>query len=121
MNIFQKIIFAIKRTDKGTICRTIIQLAAYINQLIALIGSTSFASHPAYQWISFIVTVVVTGVTYWYNNNWSGAAVLLGKLFAMLQDGIITLDEIRDFMDTFKNKDQKSNSEKTDSKRNELK
>ncbi len=107
---FQKIITAIKSTDKGTIYRTIVQILAYINQLVAVIGSTSFASHPAYQWISFIVTLVSTTVSYWYNNDWSNGAILVGRLFKMLRDGKITQNEIEEFMDSY---NQKNENDKT--------
>lgn len=96
-----KIIAKIKQLDKGTICRTILQFGAYANQLIALIGRTSYADSTPYQIISFVVTTIVTAVGYWYNNNWSGLAILAGRFFKMLRDGTITPDEANQFMDDY--------------------
>lgn len=97
-DFFKKIIDKIKSLDKWTIFRTVLQLAAYINQFIAVIGMSSFASHPAYQWISFIVTLVVTAVTYWYNNDWTNFAQMAGDVFNMLRDGKITKEELDEFI-----------------------
>ena len=94
----KNLINMIKNLDKGTICRTILQIGAYINQLIACIGMTSFASSPVYQWISFGVTLVITIVSYWYNNNWTEFAHLAGDIFEMLKDGKITKEELDEFM-----------------------
>ena len=101
--IFTTIINKIKSLDKGTICRTVLQAAAYINQLVALIGMTSFAASPAYQWITFCVTIVVTAISYWYNNDWTNGALLVRDIFDMLSDGKITSEEIQEFVDKHKN------------------
>lgn len=99
-----KLIIKIKQLDKGTICRTILQFCAYVNQLIAVIGSTSFAQYPWYQWISFGVTLVVTAVSYWYNNDWSNGAILSSEVFDMLKDGKITTEELEEFLKKHKDK-----------------
>lgn len=98
----KKFIEKIKLLDKGTICRTVLQAAAYINQFIALIGSTSFASSPVYQWVSFIFTLIVTAVTYWYNNDWTNGALLVRDIFDMLRDGKITDEEVTEFIKNHK-------------------
>lgn len=104
---FKKIIDKIKSLDKGTICRTVLQIATYVNQLIALVGMTSFASSPVYQWITFGVTLVVTAVSYWYNNDWTNFAQLAGEILDMLSDGKITKEELEEFIQ--KHKDSKEN------------
>lgn len=101
----RKIIDKIKSLDKGTICRTILQFCAYVNQFIAIIGASSFANLPAYQWISFGVTFVVTAVSYWYNNDWTNIAQLCGKIYDMLEDGKITKDEMEKFIQDHKGKE----------------
>lgn len=98
INFIKNIIAKIKSLDKGTICRTIFQIAAYVNQFIAIIGNTSFASSPVYQWITFAITLIVTAVTYWYNNDWSNAAILARDIFDMLEDGKITEKEVENFI-----------------------
>lgn len=99
---FKKIIDKIKSLDKGTICRTILQIATYVNQVIALVGMTSFASSPVYQWITFGVTLVVTAVSYWYNNDWTNFAQLAGEILDMLSDGKITKKELEEFIQKHK-------------------
>lgn len=92
-----------KKIDKGTVYRTILQVAVYINQLIALLGATSFATSPIYQWATFIVTVIITGVTYWYNNDWTKGAKLAGEILDMFSDKKLTKEEIEEFIDNHKN------------------
>lgn len=94
----KKIIQKIKSLDKGTIIRTIMIVLAYVNQIVALIGQTSFASSPVYQWITFGVTVVTTLIGYWYNNDWSNFAMLCTDIFEMLRDGKITSEEVEKFI-----------------------
>lgn len=91
-----------KKIDKGTICRTVLQVAAYINQFIAIIGMSSFASNPIYQWITFGVTLIVTVVTYWYNNDWTNLALCARDIFDMLQDGKIDQKELEEFVEKHK-------------------
>lgn len=98
----KKIIEKLRKLDKGTICRTILQVCAYINQFVAIIGMSTFASNPVYQWISFGVTLVVTAVTYWYNNDWSSLALLTRDIFDMLEDGKIDKQELEDFLEKHK-------------------
>lgn len=87
-----------KKIDKGTICRTILQLLVYINQGIAIIGSTSFAQSITYQWISFAVTVLITAMTYWYNNDWTSIALCCRDVFDALKDGKLTKEEVETFI-----------------------
>lgn len=111
-----KLIFAkLKTLKKGTIIRTILQILAYVNQLIALLGRTSFANNVVYQWIAFGFTVVVTIVTYWYNNDWSKAAQVCGDIFDMLKDGKITQEELMAFLSKYEKKPDVIESVKTSS------
>lgn len=89
----------IKSLDTGTKVRTIIQFLSYINQAVALIGMSSYASSPVYQWISFGITLVITLIGYWYNNDWSKTAMLARDIFDMLADGKITQEEVQAFIE----------------------
>ena len=93
-----------KNIKKGTFIRTVLQILVYINQLIAVIGSTSFASSPIYQWVSVIVTILITALTYWYDNDWTKEAQLCSDVFDMLKDGKITKEELQEFMNKYRNK-----------------
>lgn len=101
--IFQKL----KSLDKGTIIRTVLQILVYINQIVALIGNTTFAATPWYQWTSLIVTILITAITYWYNNDWSNGALLVRDIFDMVKDGKITKEEIDNFINAHKKEEGK--------------
>lgn len=90
----KKIIEKIKSLDKGTILRTILMVLATINQIVALIGQTTFAASSWYQWLSFAITLVTMIITYWYNNDWSKLSQVARDVFDMLKDGKITKDEV---------------------------
>lgn len=102
----KKIIEKLKQVDKIMLLRTILQIAAYVNQFIALLGYNTFASNAVYQWLSFGLTIAITALTYWKNNNWSNFAILLGDIFKMFEDGKITMDEVKEFVDKHKEKDK---------------
>ena len=92
----------LKSLDKGTICRTILQGVAYINQFVAVLGYSTFASSPVYQWVTFGLTIVTTLVSYWYNNDWTDIAKTTGEIYDMLADGKMDLDEINKFVNEHK-------------------
>lgn len=105
----KKIIEKLKSLSTGTMVRTVLQVLIYINQFIAVLGSSSFASSPVYQWVSFIVTLVITGLTYWYNNDWTKAAQTSEEIFDMLKDGKITYEEMNKFIEDHKSIENKEN------------
>lgn len=98
MNWFKKVIEKIKALKKGTIIRTIIQFLSYVNQIIAIVGFQTFADNVIYQWITVILTIVITALSYWYNNDWSKAALTVKDIFDMLKDGKITYEEVQNFI-----------------------
>lgn len=105
-----KLINAVKSLKKGTAVRTVLQILAYINQVVALAGLTfGFIDSIVYQWVTFILTFIITAISYWYNNDWSHLARTTGDLFDMAKDGKITTEEITEFM---KNKKGENENEK---------
>ena len=94
----------IKSPKIGTIIRTVLQILAYANQVVALIGQTTFASAVWYQWVSFGVTLAITIISYWYNNDWTNFAKVSSEIFDMLKDGKITEDEVKKFLDNHNKK-----------------
>ncbi len=94
----KKIIEKLKSLDKGTVIRTVLQILVYINQIVALIGRTTFANAVWYQWVTLGLTIAITGLSYWYNNDWSSIAQVTRDIFDMLEDGKITKEEIDEFI-----------------------
>ena len=87
-----------KMRDKGTIVRTILLVLSIANYILALIGKTCWGTGAVYEWISFGVFLVMTLISYWYNNNWTGFASLAEDVFTMLSDGKITSEELSAFI-----------------------
>ena len=87
-----------KMRDKGTIVRTILLVLSIANYILALIGKTCWGTGPVYEWISFGIFLVMTLISYWYNNNWTGFASLAEDIFNMLSDGKITSEELTAFI-----------------------
>lgn len=92
-----------KKMKLGTIIRTILQVLTYINQIVAIVfQSIGKTDNPVYLWISVIITVIVTTITYWYNNDWSNLAKTTGEIFDMVKDGKITKEELDNFINSHK-------------------
>lgn len=89
----------IKSLDKGTIIRTILFVAAIANQIVAVIGMSSFASEPWYQIVTVAITAVVTAVTAWKNNDFTYFAQLAGAVLTALKDGKITKEEVKELLE----------------------
>lgn len=102
MKLFEKL----RKLDKGTIVRTVLLVLGWANQIVAIIGSTSFASATWYQVVTVVLTVLISGITYWYNNDWTQGALLTRDLFDMLQDGKITKEEVEEFIAKHSKKDK---------------
>ena len=93
------VIAKIKAIDKKTLCRTFLQFLAYVNQIIALIGQTTWANAEWYQWVSFGFTAAITIVTWWNNNDITAFARLGTRVLDALEDGTITEEEVIALLD----------------------
>ena len=90
----KNIIEKLKSVDKGTIIRTVTLILALANQVVAMIGATTFANAVWYQVLSSVVTVAMALFTGWKNNDWTHFAQLGTGVLRALQDGKITEDEV---------------------------
>ena len=93
MKFIGNIIKAI-RSKKGTIVRTALQVLAYVNQIVALAGMSTFASAAWYQWLSAGVTIAITILNWWENNDFTAFAQTGTKVLDALEDGKITIEEV---------------------------
>lgn len=103
----KKIIDKIKSIDRGTLVRTIVLAIAAINQVVAFIGKTTFASADWYQWLSLVVLIVTAIVAWWENNDITSFAQLGTKIVDALEDGKITTDEVKDILNYEKSEETK--------------
>lgn len=90
----KKILKKLKGVDKGTIIRSAVLVLAIINQVIAVLGATSFASAPWYQIVSIIATIATALISAWENNDWTYFAKLGTKVLDALEDGKLTKEEV---------------------------
>ena len=95
----KNLISKIKAIDKKTLCRTILQFLAYVNQIIALIGQTTWANAGWYQWLSFGFTATITIVTWWNNNDITAFARLGTRVLDALEDGKLTKEEVIEMLE----------------------
>ena len=95
----KKILKKLKSVDKGTIIRSAALVLAIINQVIAVIGATSFASATWYQIVSIIATVLTALISAWENNDWTYFAKLGTKVLDALEDGKLTKEEVIEMLE----------------------
>lgn len=86
------------KIDKGTIIRTVTLVLALANQVVAIIGATTFASAVWYQVLSVAVTVATAMFTAWKNNDFTHFAQLATGVLRALKDGKITEDEVKELL-----------------------
>ena len=104
----RKFIEKIKSIDKWAILRISSLIMAIVNQVIAVIGATSFANATWYQVVSVVATIITAVISAWYNNDFTFFARLGTKVLDALQDGKITSDEVIDLLkENEKNNQQK--------------
>lgn len=87
-----------KMRDKGTIVRTILLFLSVANYVVSIICENYAQSSPIWTWVSFGIFLVMTLISYWYNNNWTGFASIAEDVFNMLSDGKITAEEMTAFI-----------------------
>ena len=95
----KKILEKFKNVDKGTIIRSVALILAIINQVIAVLGATSFASALWYQIVSIIVTIAIAFINAWENNDWTYFAKLGTKVLDALEDGKLTKEEVIEMLE----------------------
>ena len=100
----KKILEKLKGVDKGTIIRSAALVLAIINQVIAVLGATSFASALWYQIVSIIATIATALISAWENNDWTYFAKLGTKVLDALEDGKLTKAEV---IELLKKRDKK--------------
>lgn len=94
-NILKKL----KSVDKGTIIRSAALVLAIINQVVAVIGASSFASATWYQIVSIIATILTALISAWENNDWTYFAKLGTKVLDALEDGKLTKEEVLEMLE----------------------
>ena len=95
----KKILEKLKGVDKGTIIRSAVLVLAIINQVIAVLGATSFASAMWYQIVSIIATIAAALISAWENNDWTYFAKLGTKVLDALEDGKLTKEEVIEMLE----------------------
>jgi SPP1 family holin len=94
----KKIIEFFKNFDKGAFCRTVLFYLSLINEIVAIIGSTTFAQSPIYQWVSLGFLAITGILSWWYNNDYTSFAKLAGQVLTFLKDGRLTEDEVKQLL-----------------------
>ena len=107
----KKIFEKLKSVDNGTIIRTIALILSIINQIVAVIGCTSFASATWYQILSVVVLALTSIWTAWENNDWTFFAKLGTDVLNALEDGKLTVDEVKALIEKAEKKDENNSSE----------
>ena len=88
--------------DRGGKIRTVLQLLVYINQLLVVLGKSPLGDTQIYLWITFGLTVGITSLTYWKNNDWTHFAKVSTQVYNVLKDGRLTEDELKEFVENHK-------------------
>ena len=114
----KKLFLKLKEVDKGTLIRSISLVVAIINQVVAVIGASSFANAPWYQVVSIIATVLTAVWAAWENNDWTFFAQLGTKVLDALEDGKITKEEVEGL---FKKEEESPKTPGGKDKKNETK
>lgn len=91
----RKLTEKLKSLDKGTVIRTAALIAAILNQIVAVIGATSFAGAAWYQILSISATVITAVIAAWENNDFTYFARLGTKVLEALKDGKVTPEEVK--------------------------
>lgn len=93
-----KWITKITQLDKSTLVRSVLLIVSHINQIVAFVGQTSFASSTVYQVASLIFTLVMSTIAAWKNNDFTHIAQLSTEVYNSLKDGKLEESEIKELL-----------------------
>lgn len=99
----KNLIAKFKALDKGAKIRTIALILSVINQGVALLIPHNSS---VYIWLSFVLLIANSGISYWENNDWTEAAKLGTGILDALQDGKISAEEVKELLDKQKQKEK---------------
>ena len=92
-----------KKLDFAAKIRFILQILVYVNQAVIVLGDLPFAKNLWYQVVSLVLTILITALTYWKNNDWTGLARVSGDVLDILKDGKVTPEEVQEFIEEHSN------------------
>lgn len=99
----KSVIDKLKKVDKSTIIRTVTLILAIANEIVAVIGASSFANHMWYQILSLSVLCITSVVNAWENNDWTFFARVGTAVLDALEDGKVTIEEVQEILDKSEN------------------
>lgn len=88
-----------KNIKSSTIVRSALTLIVIINQIVAGIGRTSFATADWYQVLTLVCTIITIPIMSWYNNDYTHYAILSSKILNALNTGDKTDSEVQEFLE----------------------
>ncbi|MBR5285688.1 MAG: hypothetical protein IKU30_02210 [Clostridia bacterium] len=97
--LIEKIKEKFKKLDIGTVLRTVLFYLSLANEIVAIIGKTTYAQAEWYQWLSVSLLAVTAIIAWWYNNDYTEMATIARDIFDALKDGVIEKDEIKHILE----------------------
>lgn len=84
----------IANVQPATIVRLIALTIALINLVLSMFGAYQLPglTEESQEELSVIITVVISALSYWYNNSWSKNATIADKVIAILKNPDIDTD-----------------------------
>lgn len=103
----------------STITRLILLVVAWINQFLAIFGTYQIPTLSDAETciIASGITIAITLFAYWYNNSWSGDAVVCDTILAMFRDAGIDEGEILNAIKTIATKTESDIVKQMDDKK----
>lgn len=98
----RRVIKSFNDLDLKAKVRLLLQIFVYINQVVLVLGQTPLSDNQVYQIVSLVLTILITMLTYWKNNDWTGMAKTAGKVLDVLKDGEVTEEEVNEFITSHK-------------------
>lgn len=92
------------KSYKSTILRSVLVGCIIANHIVAVLRATSFASQPAYQIGSIVLTIIMSVITVWKNNDFTYLAQLGSGIMHVLEDAEIVIEELKILLNERKRK-----------------
>lgn len=85
-----------KNINAATVVRLIVLVIAFANLILSLFTDFRIPGLSAEEQesLAVAVTMLVSGISYWYNNSWSKNATVADKVLGVLKNTDLTIDDV---------------------------
>lgn len=101
----------VKNVKPSTIVRLIVLIISLVNLVLSIFGTYQIPglTDSQQESLAVIITVIVSAISYWYNNSWSENATAADKVLGLLKNSDVSIDDLISVVDNLRDRTDSNN------------